>query len=328
MLLLHEKLIFQREKLMNDQADHIVLPGSQLGMLLEGAGFQFKRLVIEGIDNTPVFKVNVSDMPLQETCLFHESTLSGDAYMALLADRVETGIKNHTPLPVVRFADGEYAFYSGSLKCNGLYQQAESVAAIKATFPAHVEALRYLASSGILAPLIFPGNTHERRGLRALFGKKDGRDWAILFLQFLAHNHIRLAKKNYIPFYCVYSYLSSTRFARALDGKTVCVVNSDFNAAACASWFERAGSHPRLVHVPIPASYVATRWDSMREEVLQNVPENPDCFMVGAGVGALEVCVDMARCFSVPAIDSGHILNMMNDLESKSQGPRLFTFRR
>ena len=313
---------------MNDQSEVIVLAGTQLARLLEGTGFQFKRLTIEGIDNTPVFEVNVRDMPLQEICLFHESVPSGDAYMALLADRVEAGMKNHTPLPVVRFADGEYAFYSGSLKCNGLYRQAESVAAIKAAFPAHAEALRLLADFGILAPLVFPGNTHDRRGLRALFGKKDGRDWAILFLQFLARNHIRLTGSNYVPFYCVYSYLSSTRFAQAVDGKTVCVVNSDFNEAACTAWFERAGSRPKLVHVPIPDSYVATQWDSMREDVFRNVPQNPDCFMVGAGAGALQVCVDAARRFMVPAIDSGHILNMMNDLERKSQGPRLFTFRR
>jgi hypothetical protein len=73
---------------------------------------------------------------------------------------------------------------------------------------------------------------------------------------------------------------------------------------------------------------VATRWDSMREEVFLTVPENPDLFMVGAGVGALQVCVDAARRFSAPAIDSGHILNVMNDLERKSQGPRLYTYRR
>lgn len=313
---------------MSQQAGQGMLNGTLPGRVVDEKEFRFDRLVITGIDNAPVFAVNVPDMPLQEICIFHKSVSSGDAYMVLLADRIEAAIKDHSPLPVVRFADGEYAFYSGSLKCNGLYRQAESVAAIKAAFPAHAEALRYLAASGILAPLIFPGNTQERRGLRALFGKKDGRDWAIRFLKFLARHQIRLAETNYMPFYCVYSYLSSTRFARAVDGKTVCVVNSDFNEAACAAWFERAGSHPRLVHVPIPASYVATQWDSMREEVFRNVPEKPDCFMVGAGVGALQVCVDVARRFSAPAIDSGHIINMMNNLEYKSQGPRLFTFSR
>ena len=296
--------------------------------LLGSDQFRFARLEIEGIDNEPVFAINAPGQREEEICLFHNSVPSGDAYMEQLAERIQAGINNHSPLPIVRFADGEYAFYSGSLKCNGLYQQAESVAAIKAAFPAHVEALRYLAESGVIAPLVFPGNTRERIGLSALFRKKDGKDWAIRFLQFLANNHIKLTQTNYIPFYCVYSYLSSNRFAQAVDGKTVCIVNSDFNAEACAAWFERAGSHPKLVHVPIPDSYVATQWDSMREEVFRNVPGNPDCFMVGAGVGALQVCVDVAQRFSAPAIDSGHILNVMNDLERKSQGPRLYTFRR
>lgn len=307
---------------------HADIPADTLLGKLVQKDFRFDHLHIEGIDNSPVFARHGAGLQKEEICLFHKSVTTGDDYMAQLADRIEAGMNNHSSLPVVRFADGEYAFYSGSLKCNGLYKQAESVAAIKEAFPAHAEALRYLASSGILAPLIFPGNTQERRGLRALFGKKDGKDLALSFLQFLDANHIKITGTNYTPFYCVYSYLSSTRFARALDGKTVCIVNSDFNAAACTAWFERAGSCPRLVHVPIPASYVATRWESMREEVQRNVPENTDCFMVGAGVGALEVCVDMAHRFSAPAIDSGHILNMMNDLEAKSQGPRLFTFRR
>ena len=290
--------------------------------------YRFDRLKIEGIDNEPVFAKNAPNQREEEVILFHNLVQSGDEYVARMAERIESAIVKHFPLPVVRFADGEYAFYSGSLKCNGLYQQAESVAAIKAAFPAHVEALRYLASSGILAPLIFPGNTQQRTGLRALFGKKDGKDLAIRFLKFLDHNYIKITKSNYVPFYCVYSYLSGMRFAAAVDGKTVCIVNSDFNKAACTAWFERAGSRPNLIHVPIPDSYVATKWDSIRDSVLRKVPDNPDCFMVGAGVGALQICVDMARRFSVPAIDSGHILNMMNDLEQKSQGPRLFTHRR
>jgi hypothetical protein len=299
-----------------------------LGNFVDSEKFHFAHLAIDGIDNEPVFARNAPGQREEEVCLFNKSVATGDEYLAMLAEKIESGINNHSSFPVVRFADGEYEFYNGSLKCNGLYQQAESVTAIKDAFPSHADSLRYLASSGVLAPLVFPGNVREHRGLRALFGKKNGNDMAIRFLKFLAHNHIKLTEKNYIPFYSVYSYLSSNRFARAVDGKTVCIVNSDFNAESCAAWFGRAGAHPKLVHVPIPHSYVATQWDSMREEAFRNVPENPDCFMVGAGVGALQICVDAARRFSAPAIDSGHILNMMNDLESKSQGPRLFTFRR
>lgn len=307
---------------------NVVHEMKKINDLLKSPGFIFSRLTITGIDNESVFSINAPGQREEENCLFHESVPTGDAYLASLAERIEAGVQNHSPFPVVRFADGEYAFYSASLRCNGLYQQAESVPAIKASFPAHAEAMRYLAATGVMAPLVFPGNTRERRGLKAIFGKKDGKDLGIKFLQFLAHNLIDLNAKNYIPFYCVYSYLSSIRFAQAVDGKTVCIVNSDFNEAACKAWFERAGSRPNLVHVPIPHSYVATRWSSMREEAFKQVPENTDCFLVGAGVGALEICVDAARRYSAPAIDSGHILNMMNDLESKSAGPRLYTYRR
>lgn len=304
-----------------------ILVDMPLRKLVQGA-FRFDRLVIDGIDNNPVFALHGAGLQKEEINLFHKSIPSGDAYMALLADRIEAGMKNHSSLPVVRFADGEYAFYSGSLKCNGLYRQAESVEAIRSAIPAHIESLQYLASQGIMSPLVFPGNVQPPRGIRTLFRKKIGNDTALCFLEVLAKNSLKLTASNYIPFYVVYACLSSTRFARTVDGKTLCIVNSDFNEEACAAWFARAGSHPRLVHVPIPASYVATQWHSMREDVFRNTPENVDCFMVGAGVGALEVCVDAARRFSVPAIDSGHILNMMNDLESKSQGSRLFTFRR
>jgi hypothetical protein len=78
----------------------------------------------------------------------------------------------------------------------------------------------------------------------------------------------------------------------------------------------------------MPDSYVATRWASMREGVLARVPADSDLFLVGAGVGALNVCVDLSRRFSIPAVDAGHVLNLMNDLENKSAGPRLFTIHR
>jgi hypothetical protein len=299
-----------------------------LEQLLGATGFSFRQLAISGIDNNPVFARHGEGLRKEETCLFHESAASGDDYVALLAERIETAIAERRPFPVVRFADGEYTFYSGSLQCNGLYRQAESVAAIQAAIPGHMRDIHYLSEHGILAPLIFPGNVHRLSKLRSLFGRKNGNDSALHFLELLAENGLRLSALNYVPFYAVYAYLSGARFARAVDGKTVCIVNSDFNAAACADWFARAGSHPKLVHVPISDSYVATRWNAMRDNVLRSVPEHPDCFMVGAGIGALQVCTDMARHFSVPAIDSGHILNMMNDLERKSQGPRLFTYRR
>ena len=63
----------------------------------------------------------------------------------------------------------------------------------------------------------------------------------------------------------------------------------------------------------------------MKEQVLSSIPEDANLCLVGAGVGALLVCVDIAEKFSIPAIDAGHVLNMMNGREDKSKGPRLYT---
>jgi hypothetical protein len=292
--------------------------------IISGGEFRFARLTITGINNEPVLVRNAPAQREEETCLFHKDVSSGDEYVTSLLNRVETAMTQRRALPVVRFADGEYAFYKASLRCNGLYQQAESVAAIRTAFPAHAAALRAVANDGILAPLIFPGNVRRR----SWWQRKNGDDSALRFLEFLSRNGVALAARNYVPFYAVYAALSGARFAAMLNGKTICVVNSDYNAAACASWFACASSHPHLVHAPIPSAYVATRWATMRDKVFAGVTGKPDIFLVGAGIGALEVCVEMARRYSVPAIDAGHILNMMNDLGSKSRGPRLYTFQR
>jgi hypothetical protein len=262
----------------------------------------------------------------QETCLFHRDVSSGNQYLELLHATVQKAIAEKAAMPIVRFADGEYAFYRHSLDCNGLYMQAENVAAIRQAMPSHIEAMRTLARRGKIAPLVFPGNTREKeRGFFSFLRKSKNDDSAIGFLDFLAASGIELTGGNYIPFYAVYAYLVTGRFARLLDGKSVCVVNAEYNEAAFRRWFEAFSSAPRLSYAAIPDSYVATRWDSMREGVLSNIPSDVDFCLVGAGVGALQVCVDIAGRFSIPAIDAGHVMNMMNGRVDKSGGPRLYT---
>ena len=229
-------------------------------------------------------------------------------------------------MPIVRFADGEYAFYRHSLDCNGLYRQAENTAAIRRAMPGHIEAMRTLTSRGRIAPLVFPGNTREKeRGFLSFLRKSKNDESAIGFLDFLAAGGIEITGGNYVPFYAVYAYLVTDRFAKLLDGRSVCIINSDFDEKACEAWFRQFSSAPRISHAPIAAEYVATRWDSMRDGVLSNIPTDVDFCLVGAGVGALQVCVDAAERFSIPAIDAGHVMNMMNGRVDKSGGPRLYT---
>jgi hypothetical protein len=297
-----------------------------LDQLLAGNAFRFARLHIDGIDNESVLRQNAPEMAKEEICLFHRDFSSGNQYMDRLHSLVEKSINAKKPFPVVRFADGEFAFYRYSLKCNGLYQQAESAAAIRRVMPAHIEAIRSVARHGQIAPLVFPGNTHRNKMRLFSFLRKSGRDdSAIRFLDFIAANGIELTADNYIPFYVVYAYLATERFARMLDGKSVCIVNAAYDKHAFRTWFEAFSSAPRFHHISIPASYVATRWNASRSAVFSNIPDDIDLCLIGAGIGALQITADIAEHFSVPAFDAGHIMNMMNGRTDKSGGPRLYS---
>jgi len=293
---------------------------------MDDRGFHIKKLVITGIDNLPVLAANKPEMAEEETCLFHRSVADGDAYLDRLHKRIEQALAEKQALPVVRFADGEYAFYFGSLDCNGLYRQAESVRHIQKALPFHIEALRTLAASGLTAPLVFPGNLSQRReGIFSFLKKWKKRPSAASFLAFLDGQAIPLSGDNYLPFYVVYACLTSARFARAVDGKKVCILNSDSNRQAVKAWFESFSSRPDLSFADLPAEYVATQWLTQRRAVLAQIPPDTDLCIVGAGIGALPVCVDVSRERSIPALDAGHALNMMNDRVDKSNGARLYS---
>ncbi len=297
--------------------------------LLENGEFRFARLNLPDIDNEPVIRVNVPDIVEQETCLFHRGVAEGVDYLELLHNFVEWGMTKRRPAPVVRFADGEYAFYQFTLGCNGLYRQAESVDAIRKAMLLHIDALKSLAVGGKMAPLIFPGNIgrEKKRGFFSLFRRSEEVS-ASSFLNFLQDHGIALKGDHYIPFYAVYAYLTSEPFARLVDGRKLCILNSEYNPDAFRDWFARFASKPDITFIEIPAEYVATRWEAMREKILERIPPDTDLCLAGAGVGALMVCVDAAARYAIPVLDAGHVLNMMNGREEKSNGLRMYTLRK
>jgi len=303
--------------------------GGYLDECLRSGEFRFARLDLPDIDNQPVIDANVPEIVEQETCLFHQSVAKATDYAELLDGYLCRGMEGKLPSPVVRFADGEYAFYNFTLGCNGLYKQAESVAAIRRAMPMHIEALKRLAARGRLAPLVFPDNIelNRRNGLLSFFKRFKKAPTASSFWDFLCLNGAAINGSNYLPFYAVYAYLTSEAFARAVDGKRLCILNSEYNPEMCRRWFAVFSSRPEIVFTEIPAEYVATRWDKIREDILKRVPPDADLCLAGAGVGALMICVDVAERFSIPVIDAGHILNMMNGREDKSNGARMYTIR-
>jgi hypothetical protein len=302
---------------------------SYLDRLISNQTFRFDKLALNGIDNTPIFKVNVPEIIKQKTCFFHRDISNGDGYFEILHNFIKSGLSTRRATPVVRFADGEYAFYENDLSCNGLYQQAESVEAIKKSMPLHIEALKVLAKSGKITPLIYPGNTqHEKKGFFSFLHKPKSDNSASKFVEFLFNSNIELNVDNYLPFYVVYAYLTSKSFADLVDSKKICIINSECNINSSIKWFERLSSFPDITFTEIPDSYMATEWGSIKEKTLSQIPSNTDLCLVGAGIGSVLVCVDVAKKFSIPAIDAGHVLNMMNSREDKSNGPRLYTIHK
>ena len=299
---------------------------STLKRLTRSGEFSFRRLDVTGIDNGPVLAANPPDMRLEEKCLFHRSVIDGDAYVSRFGSLVEEALRERRSLPVVRFADGEYAYYAEDLRCNGLYQQAESVEAIRLSIPWHADALRTVAANGVLSPLLYPGNCRSfPRGLRSLLSGWRANDTGIRFCEFIASHGVCLAEENYVPFYAVYAYLASRRFKEAVNGRRLALLGSGCDVDRCRAWFEEAGSRPELRVVDIPDSCVATRWPAKRDGVLAAIPPDTELALVGAGIGALPVCVDASAVISGPVLDAGHVLNMMNDDAARSGGSRLYT---
>ncbi len=315
-------------KAQNTIRDKIMQQQPYLDTLINTGQFYFRHLKITGIDNEPMVKIFSASILEQEICLFAQNVTTGDEYCSLIHQKLTAAMANGQPFPVVRFADGEYAFYKPSLKCNGLYKQAESISAIRQVIPLHVEAIAYVALRGLLAPLVFPGNSHRKASGFFSFFRKKPDTGATDFLDLLKKNNIRLTVENYLPFYALYAYLTSDLFAATMNGKKICILNSEYNQKSFHEWFSRRSSYPVLNHVSVPAEYVATKWADVREEVLAEIPPDTDLCLVGAGVGALLICADTARELSVPALDAGHVINMMNDQVHKSGAIRLFTLRK
>src|SRR5665811_2127117 len=96
--------------------------GGYLDECLRSGEFLFERLDLPDIDNQPVINANVPEIVEQETCFFHKNIEKSTDYTEILDEYLCTGMVKRLPSPVVRFADGEYAFYNFTLGCNGLYK--------------------------------------------------------------------------------------------------------------------------------------------------------------------------------------------------------------
>lgn len=260
--------------------------------------------------------INSSEALDESYALFGNNISSGDDYLMALHNRVEAAMNNRVPLPVVRFADGEFAFYRASLQCNGLYIQAGSEQQVREAHSWHLPALRYTGEHGLLCPITY------------LYGLS----WVTLdsvrdFLVFLARNEVEFTPNNYIPFYAVYAYLTSVAFMHLIDQKKVCIIGAELHSTAIERWTAQFHVHPQYQYVELPPTMVAINWPVFREEILAAIDPKSDLVLVAGGAAAGPICADVAHRFNVPALDAGHVVNLMNNQVQKSNGHRAYTFK-
>lgn len=287
-------------------------------------GFCFRSIDDERLANQKIISLRPK-LARETVSLVHSSRTSLQANIQYLHERILAATATREALPIVRFADGEYAFYSLSLACNGLYKQARSRQEIQAVLSKHRQALEYVQSNGVMAPLIFPGNLQIRPSLKKILGIKQKPGSALSFLRFLSSHGLRLTSDHYVPFYAIYAYLTSNSFLSACDSKNICILNSDTNTRLANEWFNKSGHRVQISSICMPPEYVATSWQKYKNDILKKIPQEVDICLVGAGIGSLEVCADISQSFSIPAIDAGHVLNMISSRVDKSAGVRLFT---
>ena len=103
----------------------------------ESRQFHFAKLVLTGMDNKPVLEINRPEMADEEICLFHRDVSSGDAYFERLHERIRQCVAGRQAMPF------------------------------------HRDALQYLSVTGIMTPLIFPGNIGRKAKGFFLFWEKS-----------------------------------------------------------------------------------------------------------------------------------------------------------
>ena len=163
----------------------------------------------------------------------------------MLSERVRKGMSerkgSHRPI-----RDGEYAFYRLSLGCNGLYEQAESVEAIRRAIPAHAEDLRHVAGTGLLAPLVFPGNVGPVRRRFPAFWKRWGDDGAARFLRVPSGSTASCSEGRTTSRSTSFTRTSPRAFSSrpSWTAGRYAILNSDIDMASCAAWFSALPSRP------------------------------------------------------------------------------------
>ncbi len=248
---------------------------------------EFRLLELEHYNNEPHFRrfSKVLDARKREcTLLLPKGAPDQDLFDAFL-NHVIQAIDHRRYLPIARFCDGEYNFYSGKETTTCWGEQRSSLQS-PGVEPLHIHALRTIHENGVLCPnlnLAYIGLQSE-------------------FVEFLAKRGIAL--RNYAPFYFVYALLVHPVFLGRLCGCRVALVTSfkNKNTPAILKTLQSIGIRDVTCH-EIPESGVAH--GGFELDIVREI----DVALVGAGIGSPLVLARLQGHGCV-AIDSGFVFHL------------------
>jgi hypothetical protein len=248
---------------------------------------EFRFLELAGYDNSPHFERfrKVLEARRRECTVLLPAGVDPQRLFDQFLKRVLDSLEKQRYLPIARFCDGEYNFYSGN-STTTCWGERDSDIKLEGVERMHIEALRRISDEGFVCP-----------NLNLVYLKQQS-----VFLDFLARRDMPL--RNYVPFYFVYALLVNPAFLAALRERRVALVTSFANKDAKRILASLASKGIRGVECcEIPPSGVA------HGEFDLKLNGKPDVALVGAGIGSPLVLARL-REQSCPAIDSGFVFHL------------------
>ncbi|HYK87676.1 MAG TPA: hypothetical protein VE398_02830 [Acidobacteriota bacterium] len=248
---------------------------------------EFRFLELEHYNNNPHFHrfAKVLEGRKREcTVLLPPDTEPQQFFNAFLT-HVQAAVEKRRFLPIARFCDGEYSFYSGRETTTCWGERASSLH-LPGVEQLHMDALRMISEEGLLCP-----------NLNLIYLKAQSG-----FLEYLARAAMPL--RNYVPFYFVYALLVNPAFMTCLRGLHLVLISNFRNkhSANILATLREAGIAD-VTLCEIPSSGVA------HGEFELKLSRRPDVALVGAGIGSPLVLARLKE-HSCVAIDSGFVFHL------------------
>jgi hypothetical protein len=248
---------------------------------------EFRFLELKHYNNEPHVRrfSNAQSARRRECTLFLPKGIPAQNLFDAIVNHVTGAIGQRQYLPISRFCDGEYLFYSGK-EITTCWGEHLSNLHKKGVEQLHINALRTIHDNGVLCPNL----NLAYAGLQSSF------------IEFLETHGIHL--QNYAPFYFVYALLVNPLFLSALRNCRIALITNfkNKNSDAILKTLHGMGICDVSCH-EIPDSGVA------HGEFDLTINRKIDLAFVGAGIGAPLVLARLReeRCI---AIDAGFIFHL------------------